>query len=266
MTRKSKTPKPTSRNALERVAQQRAPTEREKAAMADAMVAQNVRRAPVRVSITNLEEGRVEIKPEHNDAGGWADQLRETFGTRSNSFAEVIMQQVEVACRKRGTMEVSSTVDNYALAIMAAIAPRDEWEAITAANIIGTHTLAMEMLGKARHSTTLEATGFYVAQHAKLTKSARTLSEALDKHRHGGKQQVIVKHVYVTGNAVVGDGTQAVFGGIERGASPEKADQSRALPQGGALSAEVWSQDPPSHALPSPCGAGPEALPDAWRD
>lgn len=249
MTRKPKPQPLTSENALERIAARRAPNERETAAMTAAKAAQDQRPARARVALAKLYNGKLEVGPEHN-AEGWSALLKETLGTRSNSFSEVILEQVELACRDRGHREPSAQVDNYALAIFGAIDPQDEWEALMAANIIGSHTMAMEMLGKARHADTREGLGFYVAQHSKLTKSVRTLTETLNKHRSGGKQQVIVRHVYINGNAVVGDGAQAVFGQLNGGGTAgQLAAQSHATAVAGVLGPPVWSEDEAIDAL-----------------
>lgn len=56
----------------------------------------------------------------------------------------------------------------------------------------------------------------------KLTRTFATQIEALAKLRNGGKQQVEVRHVYVNGNAVIGDVHAGTGGGgsLENGRRP----------------------------------------------
>ena len=101
--------------------------------------------------------------------------------------------------------------------------------------------------------------------------ASRTMAthvETLAKLRSGGKQQVIVKHVYINGNAVVGDGTQAVFGDVGgRGDGGPDHPQSHAQPAANALIPALLSEDASGLAVPVAGGQRAATLPDArWNE
>ena len=60
----------------------------------------------------------------------------------------------------------------------------------------------------------------YTNMATKVSRTEATHIDTLGKLRFGVKQTHEVRYAYVNGNAVVGDGAQAVFGGVETHPSP----------------------------------------------
>jgi len=143
-------------------------------------------------------------------------------------------------------------------AIAHASKPKDEIEAMLASQMVVTHSLAMEFLGRAKragHIPQLDASGNLAV---KLLRTYTAQVEALAKLRRGGEQTVRVEHVHVH------SGGQAIVGNVAPGggASLESKDQPYAL--GYATSAALPCPNPPRDTLPI---AGDEERPlqDARR-
>lgn len=252
----------------ERIATLRPPTKAEQAAIEEAQGRRAKRPARPEVTIEKAAERKVEVWPAHSDGSGWGDHLSDAFGTRSQPFVQASLERIERVLRERGSREHTSEVStNGALALMAAIAPANELEAVEGEQIVVSHELSMELMAKARHADTLELLNAYTNLATKVSRTMAVHIETLGRLRSGGKQQVVVKHVYVQGNAVVGDGAQAVFGEVGGGATDRIGAQSHAAAaiahDPAAICPEVWSEDPERRALPIASGARPEALQNA---
>lgn len=97
------------------------------------------------------------------------------------------------------------------MAALVGIAPKNELEAMMAAQLIAAHNAAMECYRRAMiDGQTQEARAENLNQANKLSRTWVTLLGALDKRRGKGHQKVTVEHVHVHA------GGQAVVGNIER--------------------------------------------------
>jgi len=152
---------------------------------------------------------------------------------------------------------------NAALAILDAIAPRDELEAALATQMAGCHMLALEMMGRAREARSGEGAQIYGNVAAKLQRTFALQMETLAKLRGGGKQQIEVRHVHVNGNAVIGDvNTPGGGGGAENRDRPQAQRLSHSP---GAPCPPMRGEDAGQDALPVAGSVGPEAVSDARR-
>jgi hypothetical protein len=96
-----------------------------------------------------------------------------------------------------------------ALSGLVGIAPRDELEAMLAAQLIAAHSASMESFRRAtvsEHTVRQEE----LNQANKLSRTFATLLDALNNHRGKGQQKIKVEHVHVHA------GGQAVVGIVER--------------------------------------------------
>jgi len=93
------------------------------------------------------------------------------------------------------------------------IAPRDEIEAMLAAQMIAVHNASMECFRRAMiPEQPLPARDANLKHATKLSRTYATQMEALNKHRGKGQQHMTVKHVHVH------DGGQAIVGPVAKGA------------------------------------------------
>lgn len=242
----------------------REPTEAERAAIAAA--GENVKARPPRVRVkhesTDASARVRSIGPDHADRGGWSAHLMDTLGTNSHEFAEKAMAWVESSLAPDGLTSERDT--NAALALITAIGPDNELEAVLAAHVVGFNALTMNMLHRAAKATDRGARRDYANLASKASARMAEQIAALSRLRSGGKQQVIVKHVYVQGNAVIGDNAQTVIGGgwgggaLESGGQPHGPAEIAGLATEG--SAQVRGQEPRRQPLPIASDAGEEAM------
>ena len=202
------------------------------------------------------------FKSRHSDDTGHLLRLMAVLGTRSVDGYLTTMSDLDYVSRGRGQKRGETTGRmNAALAMVEAIAPRDELEAALAVQMAGCHALTMEMLGQARQAENLEYLGASGGLAVKLARTFTLQIEALAKLRGGGQQKVEVRHVHVNGNAIVGD-VHAPGGG----AATENLDQPHTQRLGyspGAPVPSLWGQDAQGDALPVAGSVGAETVPDA---
>lgn len=130
----------------------------------------------------------------------WNDRLASNV-----ALALPINQQDVKNCSEAATAVFSGMLD---------IKPADPIEAMLVGQMVVAHEAALSMYrrGWQQPSEYFEARTKYLALADKATRTVAILSEALDRHRGRGQQQIIVKHVTVNADqAVVAD--QVVTGG-----------------------------------------------------
>ena len=262
---KAKTP------AVSTPAPHRQPTQAERDEIAAAKARQVGRPIRVKVKQHSASGGTLTVGQPHADGSGWSAQLTDAFGTSSVAFASQAMARLATAGKANHAAAPTEEQTNAILALMGAIAPRDELEAAIGEQIIATHLASLDLLARAR-SNAGEYVGSAAAYTTMATKVSRTMAthvEALAKLRSGGKQTHEVRYVYVNGPAVFGDHAQTVIGGAGThagGGGNTKPGQSLAqVNDSGARLPEVWSQDPSPDALPIPSGERSPAMSDARR-
>ena len=109
---------------------------------------------------------------------------------------------------------------NFLLAVVTGVKPRDQLEAMLAAQMGVIHTAIMTFRQRLSHVGTLAQQD---STERALNKLARTFAmqvEALKRYRTGGEQKVTVQHVSV------GDGGQAIVGNVTQAARPPAPEES----------------------------------------
>jgi hypothetical protein len=196
-------------------------TPREDAALTKALKGYE-ERAP-RLKAVNVD-GRVTLKPNHADEATGYFLLMEALGTTDLDFTLGLIGQLANAGSKDGEVDVGRV--NFMLSIIEATKPRDQVEAMLAAQMAAVHMATMTSAGRL-------AAAEFVPQHDsaerafnKLTRTFTTQMEALKRYRTGGEQKVTVQHV------TVAEGGQAIVGNVTQGrheAVPDKAVPPLAL-------------------------------------
>lgn len=149
---------------------------------------------------------------------------------------------------------VKAATVNAALAAVCGIGPRDETEAMLAAQMVATHGAAMELLRRAmqaeyRHN--LQDAGNLAV---KLLRTYAAQLEALQRYRGKGQQKVTVEHVHVH------QGGQAIVGHVETargvGASSKMEEPPHAKRLAHAPEPTLPCPNPEREALPVADGEG----------
>jgi hypothetical protein len=152
---------------------------------------------------------RQKIAPDHDDNDTGFRLLMESLGTSSVDFASgIIAQLVKIdACGG----EVDAGKLNHTLALVKGVQPRDEVEAMLAAQMAAVHMATMSF---ARRLTFVDTIPQQDSAERAFNKLARTFAaqvEALKRYRSKGEQKVTVEHV------TVNEGGQAIVGAVAQG-------------------------------------------------
>jgi hypothetical protein len=241
------------------------PDQKERASISKERVFARRSRVRARVQGTSLRS----VGPGHLDEAGWQMHLLDALGTRSAEFSLTLLAQLEWACRNRGEKSISETTLNAALAIVDGMEAENEMEAMLGAQMAGTHSLAMELLGRARHAEHVPRTSDYVNLAVKLLRTYTAQLEVFAKLKRKGAQTVRVEHVHVHngGRAIVGNVNHSGTGGKDIDSGENGRACARGLGSGAehAGSSTMRSEDPERTAMPVASCERQEALPNARR-
>ncbi len=144
----------------------------------------------------------------HSDEVGHVAQLMDALGTTSSGFLSRNLGYLEGATRDRHENRgQSDAAFNAGLALVQAVDPQNELEAVLAIQIAGNHALSMEMLSRAKSTDRTDHIELYGNMAVKLQRTFAAQLEALARLRGKGQQTVRVEHVTVHpgAQAIVGD-------------------------------------------------------------
>lgn len=138
-------------------------------------------------------------------------ELQSIGGSKSDDWNNLVANQaMQTIWAGNDPKQASDRTDGVITALIC-ISPKDEFEGMLAAQMLGAHNAAMEcyrraMLPEQPFIGRSEA----LSQANKLSRTYATLLEALNRHRGKGQQKVTVEHVHVHA------GGQAMVGLVER--------------------------------------------------
>lgn len=162
------------------------------------------------VTVSNVD-GKCNLTLGEHDPAINLVLLASQLGSKNINFANSLVTQLGNACPEgAGICEAEL---NFALGVVAGIAPKDQLEALLAAQMAVVHQATMR---QARRLAIASDTVVIDSAERSLNKLTRTFAaqlEALKKYRSDGRQRITVERV------VVNDGGQAVVGVVERPAA-----------------------------------------------
>jgi hypothetical protein len=163
-------------------------------------------------------DGRLTLKPDHPDEATGQLLLMEALGTTDLDFSMGLIGQLANAGSKGSEVDVGSV--NFMLSFIDGIKPRDQVEAMLAAQMAAVHIATMTFARRLAHVDNIQQQDSAERAFNKLMRTFTTQMEALKRYRTGGEQKVTVQHVTVAegGQAIVGNVTQG-----RREAAPDKA-------------------------------------------
>jgi hypothetical protein len=184
------------------------PTERELAEIRKYLDRRKAAPPAPRVKVSKEKTGRM-LSLDHPDRTVGSALLFQALGTTDPDFLNGLLSQLaNVGSQGR---EVDETGLNFLLSIVKDAKPRDQFEAMLAAQMAAIHTTIMTF---AKRLADVETIPQQDSAERALNKLARTFAmqlEALRRYRTGGEQRVTVQHVSVNegGRAIVGSVTPA---------------------------------------------------------
>jgi hypothetical protein len=144
--------------------------------------------------------------------------LMEALGTTDQDFSNEFLKQLLDATSLGG--EVDEERANFMLSVIKGIKPRDQVEAMLAAQMAAVHATTMRFFPKLDKAEYIQERDSAERTLNKLMRTFVTQMEALKRYRTGGQQTVTVQHVNV------GEGGQAIVGNVTQERREEAPDAS----------------------------------------
>lgn len=121
--------------------------------------------------------------------------LKEALGTASYDFVNGLLSQLANAGSQG--REIDEDGLNFMLSVIKDIKPRDQLEAMLAAQMAAIHTMTMTLVRRLAHVDNIPQQDSAGSLLTKLTRTYATQMETLKRYRTGGEQKVTVQHVSV---------------------------------------------------------------------
>jgi hypothetical protein len=201
------------------------PTEREQASI-EKLARRLSEMIPSPILTFTRKEGTNRIGNSHADQITGGMLLMGALGVSSDEFLAGLSAQIVNVASKGQAVDAGEA--NSMLGAIKGIQPRDDVEAMLAAQMAATHNLAMVFARRLNNVDNIQQQDSAVNGLTKLTRTYAAQIGALKQYRTGGEQRVTVQHVHVNdgGQAVVGTINQAPTGG---GGNGKTKDQPHAL-------------------------------------
>jgi hypothetical protein len=161
--------------------------------------------------------GRINI--DHPDPVVGSVVLMEALGTADPDFFDGLLHQLSINSFRAESIDQRTL--NFMLAVIKGIKPRDQLEAMLAAQMAAVHDAIMAYTRQLANANNILHQDSAERALNKLARTFTTQMEALQRYRNGGEQTVTVQQVSVS------DGGQAIVGNVsqshrEAGQGPPK--------------------------------------------
>jgi hypothetical protein len=203
-----KSPRPKRKGKSKGVAEPYEPTRQEVAAAEAFGQRAKAKALPPTLTVDVVGEDAT-IGIDHPNAETGATLLLNALGTTNTNFADGLLKQVSRIATDGHDVEVESI--NFMVAVIGDIEPRDQMEAMLAAQMAAVHMATMSFASRLTSADRLYQVD---AVQKALNKLARTFAaqmEALNRYRGKGQQKMTVEHVHVH------EGGQAIVGSVTKG-------------------------------------------------
>ena len=214
-----------------------------------------------------MKKSKPVSEPPVRIAVGDPAQLRGEFkrmgGSQSDDWNNRIVTDTAAALWLKNSDDATKVSQmTGAIAALVGIGPKDELEGMMGAQLIASHSAAMECYRRAMiGEQTFVGRQENLNQANKLSRTFTMLLDALNRHRGKGQQKVTVEHVHVHA------GGQAIVGAVETpggGMQSESEEQPHAKHITHAPEQAMRCEDPKREAVPVG-GDAERPMPNARR-
>jgi hypothetical protein len=198
------------------------PTDAERRA-AERVSARQERKAPTpKFKVEMTGDKAVKISGDHPEPAISHLLLADALGTGDFEFAAGLLGQLADVSRS-GKSATTRELD-FTLSLVRGIGPRDETEALLAAQMAAVHVATMTAARVLKHVETITQQDSASTMLNKLARTFAAQVEALKKYRSGGEQTIKVQHVTVNegGRAIVGNVSQGGGGTTKTRGQPHE--------------------------------------------
>jgi len=164
----------------------------------------------------------------HEDQDTGTTLLMNALGTTDRDFLDGLTSQLW-RLGKRGK-EPDDRGINFMLSLVKGVEPKDEVEAMLAAQMAAVHCATMTFAAKLAQADTVALLETFERTLNKLARTFAAQIEALKRYRSKGEQIVRVERVFV------GDGGQAIVGNVSAGGGARKLKELSHEPDGFSVS------------------------------
>jgi hypothetical protein len=193
------------------------PTPRELDLMQAQLDRRQGRKPAPRVNVQATGPMKAAISLDHPNQAIGGTLLMEAIGTADFDFMKGLLSQLANAALQKGVANEKDL--NFLLSVVKGIQPRDEVEAMLAAQMATTHTALMTFARRLNNVENIPQQDSAERAYNKLARTFTSQVEALKRYRSAGEQTVRVEHV------TVNEGGQAIVGNVTTGGrgEPQKA-------------------------------------------
>jgi hypothetical protein len=198
------------------------PTDRERAAL-DRVLKRQASKAPAaRFNIEMTAANVASISADHPEPRIGHGLLADALGTGDYEFAAGLLTQLADVSRS-GKVTTKQEL-NFILSVVQGIKPKDETEALLAAQMAAIHNATMVAARRLSHVETIPQQDSASNMLNKLARTFAAQVEALKRYRSAGEQTIKVQHVTVNdgGQAIVGNVSQGGGGSAKSGGQPHE--------------------------------------------
>ena len=193
------------------------PTPRERGAK-EAYLARQEKAPALRVKVSK-KRGKQEVTFDHPDIGVGRYLFMEALGATELDFvADFVGQLINAGSKGE---DIDEHAVNFMLAVVKGVEPKDQMEAMLAAQMAAVHMATMTFARRLATVETIDQQDSAERAFNKLTRTFATQMDALKRYRTGGEQKVRVEHV------TVNEGGQAIVGNVtHRGRGTQKKSET----------------------------------------
>jgi hypothetical protein len=149
---------------------------------------------------------KVTLQPDFPDLAVAHVLLAKAMGTTDGAFLNELLVQVANASGNGPVPNAEAL--NFMLAVIEGIGPRDQVEAMLAAQMAAVHNATMTFARRLNRVDNIPQQDSALGALNKLARTFAVQMETLKRYRTGGEQRVTVQHV------TVNDGGQAIVGTV----------------------------------------------------
>jgi hypothetical protein len=167
------------------------------------------------------------VSVDHPNSAIGSALLAQALGASDLDFVKGIIRQLSMSQGR----EVGEEELNFILSLVKSVKPRDQIEAMLAAQMATVHLASMTFARRLAQVDNIPQQDSAERAFNKLTRTFVTQMEALKRYRTGGEQKVTVQHVSVNegGQAIVGNVTQPPRENASGKLAPAALTDSRGL-------------------------------------
>ena len=184
------------------------PTQRDHAAIIEFIEKSEGKPPAPGVTVTQ-EDGIAAISMDHEDQGVGMILLMSALGTTNPAFMDELLRQLLNAGTQGQNVDARGL--DFMLSVVTGVEPKDEVEAMLAAQMAAVHMATMTFARRLAHAENIPQQDSAERTFNKLARTFAAQVGALKHYRTGGEQKVTVEHV------TVNEGGQAIVGTIEAG-------------------------------------------------